>query len=307
MITGPEIALLLIGVIAIGLTALFVVRALRSRRALQARLELGRPATKIADPARSPLARIGDLLIATPLIGSGEGPKLRQTLYAAGFVSPSAVGRLIGTKIVGGGLLGALAVVWIQTSEASLLTSAAALLGALLLGLRAPDMVVAHLAKSRRGGMERGLPDVLDLLVVCGEAGIGLDNAIERVSIELKQAHAELAKELGITVSEMRMLPDRLVALRNMGDRVGLESVRSIASTLIQTMRYGTPLGKALRVLSADIRLERQTVMEQKAARLPVLITMPIIVFILPATTLVVAGPAFLQLFSALSKLGGNG
>jgi len=308
MINGPEIALLLLVIVAIVLVALFGVMAMRTRRALLSRLELGRAALVAADPAHSPLASLGDLLIESPLIGSGEGPKLRQTLYAAGFVSPSAVGRLIGTKIVGGGLLGALAVVWIQTRvDPSLLTSAATLLGALLLGLRAPDMIVGYLAKSRRGSMERGLPDVLDLLVVCGEAGIGLDNAIERVAIELKQAHGELAKELSITVSEMRVLPDRLLALRNMGDRVGLDSVRSIASTLIQTMRYGTPLGRALRVLAADIRLERQTAMEQKAARLPVLITMPIIVFILPATTLVVAGPAFLQLFNALGKLGGNG
>lgn len=306
MINAPELALLLIGVAAFLGVIVLIRRALVERRRLVDRLLLGAPAALSFEPgAKSPLARIGDFLIETPLIGSGEGPKLRQTLYAAGFVSPSAVGRFVGTKIVAGGLLGALAIVYIQTSGVSALTAVAILLGGLLLGLRAPDMIVANLAKRRRGNMERGLPDVLDLLVVCGEAGIGLDNAIERVAVELKEAHLDLSKELGITVSEMRVLPDRLIALRNMGERVGLDSVRAIASTLIQTMKYGTPLGKALRVLSADIRLERQTTLEQRAARLPVLITMPIIVFILPATTLVVAGPAFLQLYTALSKVAG--
>lgn len=306
MISSAELALLLISLAALFIAVLLVRRWLVEKKRLRDRLLLGRLALVVSDPSKSPLTRLGNVLIETPLIGSGEAPKLRQTLYAAGFTNPSAVGRFVATKVLGGLLLGALAILWIQTHDNSLLTSAAIMLGALLLGLRAPDMVVANLAKSRRASMERGLPDVLDLLVVCGEAGIGLDSAIERVSVELKEAHEELAKELAITVSEMRVLPDRLVALRNMGERVGLDSVKAIASTLIQTMRYGTPLGKALRVLGADIRLERQTTLEQRAARLPVLITMPIIMFILPSTTLVVAGPAFLQLFTALGKLGGN-
>ncbi len=302
--TGSELALLLIAVAAVFIAILLVRRWMVEKQRLRDRLLLGRLTLVVSDASRSPLTRIGDILIETPLIGSGEAPKLRQTLYAAGFTGAGAVGRFVGLKVVGGLLLGALAVLWVQTHDDTLLVSTAILLGALLIGLRAPDFVVSSRAKSRRSAMERGLPDVLDLLVVCGEAGIGLDSAIERVAIELKEAHEELAKELAITVSEMRLLPDRLHALRNMGDRVGLDSVRAIASTLIQTMRYGTPLGKALRVLGADIRLERQTTLEQRAARLPVLITMPIIVFILPATTLVVAGPAFLQLFTALSALG---
>jgi tight adherence protein C len=101
----------------------------------------------------------------------------------------------------------------------------------------------------------------------------------------------------------MRLLTDRLQGLHNMGERVRLESVKTIASTLAQTLRYGTPLGRALRTLASDFRLIRQTRMEEAAARLPVLITIPMITFILPATTLVVAGPAFLQLIEALGKM----
>jgi len=171
-------------------------------------------------------------------------------------------------------------------------------------GLKGPDSLLAQRASARRDAIDRGLPDALDLLVVCSEAGIGLELGLERVATELRQVHPALAGELAVTVSEMRLLSDRLQGLYNMGDRVRLESVRAIASTLSQTLKYGTPLARALRTLTADFRLARQTQMEERAARLPVLITLPMILFILPATALVVAGPAFLQLIDALGKIG---
>lgn len=276
-----------------------------ARAALQARLRAQVPASALAPQREGPLRRLGDLLARTPLIGTAEVTLLRQNLYAAGMVSPGAVDTFIGLKILLSGLLVMLVLLWLQWSPSppSALVGTAIVLGAALIGLRGPDFVVARRAAARRDLIDRGLPDALDLLVVCAEAGVGIELGLERVARELKDVHPELASELAVTVSEMRLLSDRLQGLYNMGERVQLESVRSIASTLSQTLRYGTPLGKALRTLTADFRLIRQTRMEERAARLPVVITVPMIVFILPATTLVVAGPAFLQLVGALQKM----
>lgn len=282
--------------------AAMVARAeFKARAHRKARLALIRSARAPA-PSESLFARIGRALAASPIVGGGEVAKLRQNLYAAGFVGPDAVQRFVGVKLAAAAFLVMLGLAFVGGDA---LTTLAVILGLVVAGLRGPDMVIASRAKSRREKMDRGLPDALDLLVVCGEAGIGIDVALERVAIEMREVHPELAHELGVTVSEMRLIPDRLQALRAMGERVQLDSVKGVASTLIQTVRYGTPLGKALRMLTADIRLERTTKMESAAARLPVLITVPMIVFILPATTLVVAGPAFLQLIDALSGLGG--
>ena len=275
-----------------------------ARGRLTERLLLLRP-TATAVLREGPLRRIGDWLARTPIVGGAELALLRQNLYAAGLVSPGAVDRFIGMKILLAGLLVMSVLTWLQwaSEPPSLAVGAMFVLGAAVVGLRGPDIVIGKRAKTRRGLIDRGLPDALDLMVVCGEAGIGLELSLERVAKELKDVHPELASELSVTVSEMRLLSDRLQALHNMGERVRLDSVRTIASTLSQTLKYGTPLGKALRTLTADFRLISQTRMEERAARLTVLITVPMIVFILPATTLVVAGPAFLQLITALGDL----
>jgi tight adherence protein C len=289
-----------------GLGAMVLARRrLGSSGQRQARLEQAMPPRPDRTVADSPLRRLGDWLARTPIVGSTEVGKLRQTLYAAGLAGPHAVDIFIGFKISFAVLLvlAALVVVNWRGDASSPLFSAMLLLGAAVVGLRGPDFVLGQRAGARREAIDRGLADALDLLVVCAEAGIGIELGLERVAREMKPVHPELAGELAITVSEMRLLADRLQGLHNMGVRVNLESVQSIASTLSQTLRYGTPLGKALRTLTSDFRLVRQTRMEERAARLPVLITVPMIVFILPATTLVVAGPAFLQLVGALSEI----
>ncbi|WP_310476674.1 type II secretion system F family protein [Sandarakinorhabdus sp.] len=277
--------------------------AMARQARLRARLALLAPVGKAGPYNPGPLRRIGDWLADSPLVGSREVGLLRQNLYAAGFTRPDAVDWYIGFKMVLAGLLLSAAALWVQIGQPSATTALLVLLGATVAGLKGPDIVLNQRAAARRAAIDRGLPDALDLLVVCGEAGIGLELALERVASELKSVHPELATELGVTVSEMRLLADRLQGLTNMGDRVRLDSVRTIASTLSQTMRYGTPLGRALRTMTADFRLARQMKMEAAAARLPVIITLPMIMFILPSTALVVAGPAFLQLIDALRRL----
>ena len=308
-----EMLLLLVaavGSLLIGAAALMARDYTRERTRVSSRMALirtGAAPDSVApvEQADNWIRRIGNKLAGSSIVGATEVSKLKQNLYAAGFFGEAALERFIGIKIALAGILILLALVGpgLAGWEPDITISATLVLGAAVVGLRGPDMVLSSRASTRRDMVDRGLPDALDLLVVCAEAGIGLELALERVSIEMRQVHPVLARELAVTVSEMRLLSDRLQALHNMGDRMRLDSVRAIASTLSQTLKYGTPLGKALRTLSTDFRLLRQTRMEERAARLPVLITVPMILFILPATALVVAGPAFIQLMTALTNL----
>ncbi len=303
--TPFALALLFGGPMLVAALLLTVRDRLRQRVMIRARLGQFGEARSDAAAEPGPLRRIGDRLARSRLFNAAELGRLRQNLYAAGLSGPGMIDLFIGVKVVLLGLLTGLVLLWLRLSDAppAPLVGLLVLLGAAVVALRAPDAIVARIASSRRERIDRGLADALDLLVVCAEAGVGIEPGLERVAREMRGVHPDLAAELQITVSEMRLLSDRLQGLHNMGERIRLESVRAIASTLSQTLRYGTPLGRALRTLAADFRLVRQTAMEERAARLPVLITIPMIAFILPATTLVVAGPAFLQLIAALSKM----
>ncbi len=143
--------------------------------------------------------------------------------------------------------------------------------------------------------IERGLPDALDLLVICAEAGLSLDASLRRVAEEFVAAVPELSEELLLTSVELNFLPERRQALANLAQRVDLSTFRGVTSTLIQTEKYGTPLAHALRTLSSEFRENRLLKAEEKAARLPAILTVPMIVFILPALFIVLAAPAFIR------------
>jgi tight adherence protein C len=304
-----DIALLCAAVVML-VTVAAVVQLGLSRRRLNGRLDHVRQTALVPQggaavlEAPGLLERFGGFIAKGPLIGQAEMALIKGQLATAGFNRPGGPAYYVGLKAV----LALTAVladwIWLEakTVPAPLLMTVGTLLAATLAGWRLPDMVLSRLAKRRRDAIERGLPDALDLLVICGEAGLGLDIAFERVAREMKHAHPELGSELAITAAEMRVLPDRFVALANMADRLKLETLRSLVATLSQTMRYGTPLGQALRVLANEMRRERLTKFEAKAARLPVLITLPMICFILPCVFIVVAGPAALDLINTLGS-----
>ena len=146
------------------------------------------------------------------------------------------------------------------------------------------------------------MPDALDMLVICAQAGLGLEPAMRRVSVEIVHAHPEIARELTQTTNELRISVDSHRALTNLGARTGLDSLRRVTSTLAQTLQYGTPLTEALRTLSAEMRQWMLTRFEERAARLPVLLTMPMILFIFPCVFIVIGGPAVLQLMKAFGQ-----
>ena len=157
---------------------------------------------------------------------------------------------------------------------------------------KAPDVWLSNKVKKRSHAIRKGLPDALDLLVICAEAGLTVDAAFGRVAKELGKAYPELGDEFGLTAIELGFLNERRSAFENFATRVDLEAVRGVVTTMIQTEKYGTPLASALRVLSAEFRNERMMRAEEKAARLPAIMTVPLILFILPTLFIVILGPA---------------
>jgi len=172
--------------------------------------------------------------------------------------------------------------------------------GALILAYKAPDLWLKNKIDKRVKAIRKGLPDALDLLVICAEAGLTVDSSFGRVARELGKAYPELGDEFALTSIELGFLTDRRLAFENLAKRIDLDSIRGVVTTMIQTEKYGTPLASALRVLSAEFRHERMMRAEEKAARLPAIMTVPLILFILPVLFIVILGPAACSINDAL-------
>lgn len=173
-------------------------------------------------------------------------------------------------------------------------------LGVAAAGFFAPGLFVNNLIEKRKQALQKALPDGLDLLVICAESGLALDSGLDRVAREIGNASPELAEELSLTSIELGFLPDRRQALHNLNRRTGLPSIRGVVNTLVQTEKYGTPLSQSLRVLANEFRDVRMLRAEEKAARLPATLTVPMIVFILPTLFIVLMGPAVLSIMDNL-------
>lgn len=177
-----------------------------------------------------------------------------------------------------------------------------ATMGAVLLGFYFPEIVVKNAAQKRRETIRKGMPDALDLMVICAEAGLSLDATMVRVADEIESAAPEMADEYGLTSLELGFLQERAQALRNLAERCELPIMRAMVNTLMQSEKYGTPLAHSLRVLSKESRDERMMKAEEKAARLPALMTVPMILFILPPLFIVLLGPAILDVIDNFSS-----
>jgi tight adherence protein C len=174
--------------------------------------------------------------------------------------------------------------------------------GTALAGWLTPAFIITTRAKRRVRLIARGLPDALELLVVCVEAGLSLDDGLDRVVAELWESHPALADELALLSADLRILPSRDQALTNLAERIDLPSIRSIVGTLSQTMRFGTPLAQAMKVVAGEMRNDVLLSMEERANRLPALMTVPMIIFILPTIMLILGGPAMLRVLDQLSQ-----
>jgi tight adherence protein C len=161
-----------------------------------------------------------------------------------------------------------------------------------IMAYKAPDIFLKNKITKRSHAIRKGLPDALDLLVICAEAGLTVDAAFHRVARELGRAYPELGDEFSLTAIELGFLTERRQAFENLSHRIDLDAIKGVVTTMVQTEKYGTPLASALRVLSAEFRNERMMRAEEKAARLPAIMTIPLICFILPVLFIVILGPA---------------
>ena len=304
---GPALA---VGVAVVLVLGLLLYRDQRQADRLSRRLRMVRPGASLVPldsneglpgPLRI-ITAIGETIARSGALSTKTLDGLRHTLYVAGFRGGSGLGLFIGTKLLMVILfpLAALTLPWLLHRD--LPHSTVVLAVAAGIGLLLPDRIVQILHKRYVRALEAGLPDALDMMVICGQAGLGLEASVERVGTEIAFAHPAVAAELTRTSREMQVNADIRTALVNLGSRTGLESARRLAAVLIQSMQYGTPLTQALRALSAEQRQELLVKFESKAAKLPVLLTLPMIIFILPCVFLIVAGPAMVDVYRAMMK-----
>jgi tight adherence protein C len=170
------------------------------------------------------------------------------------------------------------------------------------IGYFAPDIFISNMISKRKASIQLSFPDALDLLLICVESGMSIEAAINKVAAEIGAQSVELAAELALTTAELSYLPDRRTAFENLGKRTGLEGVKAVTTALIQAERYGTPLGQALRVMAQENRDIRMSAAEKKAAALPAQLTVPMIVFFLPALFIVILGPAAIQVMKTFGQ-----
>ena len=291
------------------LTILSVMRALSPKDLLAARardharrrseLRTARLSLRRANRRQSiGLARV--VLGKLKLDRTAESKTVADQLVQAGWRSRDAVTVFLTLRLASPFLIGALAylfapAIFHRTDQLFRVVSTA---GGIVAGAYLPTLLLKNAIAKRRLKIQKALPDALDLFVICAEAGLSLDAAVTRVAREIGGSSAEMADELGLTAIELGFLPDRRDALHNLVRRVGTPDIRGLVATLVQTEKYGTPLAHALRLLSSEFRDTRMMKAEEKAARLPATLTVPMIMFILPPLFVILIGPAILQVLA---------
>jgi tight adherence protein C len=240
--------------------------------------------------------KVRTLLGALKMLQAEQVEKAQQKLMQAGIRSKDLAFVVIFARLVLPVAFGGIMVVGVYGldwfPDWSDLKRYGVVAGTVLFFYKAPDIWLKNKVTKRTHAVRKGLPDALDLLVICAEAGLTVDAAFNRVARELGKAYPELGDEFALTSIELGFLTDRRSAFENLANRVDLEAMRGVVTTMIQTEKYGTPLASALRVLSAEFRNERMMRAEEKAARLPAIMTVPLILFILPVLFVVILGPA---------------
>jgi tight adherence protein C len=246
-------------------------------------------------------------LIRSAVRGSAEREAQEMTRMAVRFGIPAARAGMVMAAIrtagiIGLGIIGYLAGAhWLAAPGSLKFPLLLATAGALS-GWFVPVLVVRKLIKSRTKEIVAGLPDALELLVICVEAGLAFEDGIDRVSSVLRAPHPALAEELALTSADLKILPSREQALANLAVRIDAPSVKTVVTTLSQTLRYGTPLAQGLRVVSAELRSDTLVKLEERANQLPSLMTIPMMLFIMPTIFIIVAGPAALHIIDVLKQ-----
>ena len=300
-------------------SSLMVLSTTLSRQRVARRMQLAtggnresRVQSRIAEGmtgVRTGLERVFGLMGTFMPLGEEDQQKIAVGLQRSGFRSSNAVTFVIGMKVacllvglVGGGLAA-------STLYPGVIGWGTGLLGGLLVGVAfnlVPELMVTRLAARRVWKIQIALPDAMDLLIVCLEAGLTFERALRRTINDLRAFRPELADELGQASLDMRIHGlNREEALGRVAQRLDLQSLKDLTTTVAQSERQGTPAADALRRLSSSVRVEMITDMQAKMARLPTLLIIPSMVFLLPGLLVIVGGPAFVSLIEGLSAVGG--
>ncbi|MCB1019657.1 MAG: type II secretion system F family protein [Bryobacterales bacterium] len=284
-------SILLFAVISVALTALgfkFWVQPQTAVERVMGEVEMS--AHRTTDPSlsfRDLLTRIGNMVPANPT----DVGILQRRLLTAGIRNPRALRVLYGMKVI-------LASVFTLLASGAIFGSGSAdemapfqIVAAAGLGWAGPNFIVSRLAQKRQEAIRKGLPNALDMLVICVESGLGLDQALMQVSKELHLAHPEITDEFAVLNLEMRAGKRRAEALHNLGERTGVEELRRMVSVLVQADKFGTSISQTLRNFSDYMRVQMKQEAEEKAAKIGVKLVFPIFFFILPSLFFVTVGP----------------
>lgn len=238
------------------------------------------------------VASVGKLLPASPQ----QASRTQRMMLRAGYRRPESIQVMRGVKILFPiALAGVVYLTRLYQFNPPLV-----IVLTLLFGYLVPEFWLSNRIQRRQQKLRRALPDALDLLVICVEAGLGIDQGMLRASEELKLSHPELSQELQLTNLEMRVGKTRLEALRELGHRTAVDDIKALVAMLVQTDRFGTSVAQSLRVHSDDMRLKRRQRAEEMAAKTTVKMVPPLVFFIFPALMVVILGPAVITLFRQL-------
>jgi len=311
-VSEPSLALLSLagGALCILAAGVLLLLGEREAREIAMRVRKLRTGETVATPRPSRCLPL--LLMAARRIGGAihhrimserDTEALARTLSASGLTPGNALPIFIGAKITC--LLVVPAVTYLAATVLQYPSERRVMYTVLSLGMAAmlPNWAIGLLRRRYQARLRQGLPDALDLLVVCAEAGLGLESAVERVAREMERSNRPIGVEFSLLTHEMHILPDRRLALSNLAERTGQPALQRLAGTIAQTLRYGTPLGQGLRTLAAEMRNERMIQFEERAGKLPALLVLPMIIFILPCLFIVLMGQPVVQLLTSLQAL----
>jgi tight adherence protein C len=291
-------------VLLVGVALMMVLRGLAARTLEQRVTAVTVPGAETPRQDTTPidffsrfLSGLGEMVRGrTRLYSERDIATLEGLIAASGMKPQNLLPVLLGIKVML--LIGApaAALLYGEAAGLPLKQQGFLVLLALPIGILGPDWTIAYLRRPYLRALRRGVPDALDLLVVCTEAGMGLESALEHVSQEMLFSNPPIALALSRLLDDMRVLPDRRDAFKNFAARTGVEGAKRVATMMSQSMQYGTPLSQALRGVAIDLRRERIQALEGRAARLPVLLTLPLILFIMPSLFIVLIGPTLMHL-----------
>ena len=301
------LTVLIFVVLAMGLAGVGLKLYVRPKEAME-RVTAGVQTSEYQVPSHPSLVmrdlvkRLGNFVPQSPK----DVTVMQRRLIRAGIRSEGALKVLYGAKLMLGIFLPLLTAVSVSSSTADPGNKFASILAAGAVGFFGPNEYVRRLASRRQKEIARGLPNSLDLLVVCVESGLGLDQAILQVSKELEHAHPEISEEFGFVNLELKAGKRRTEALRNLAERTGVDDLKKLVAVLIQADRFGTGVAQSLRAHSDFMRVQTRQVAEEKAAKLGVKLIFPIFFCILPSLFVVTVGPVVMKIIRELVPMMNN-